>query len=145
MPQPMPSLMPISCVRQSDRPRLDEALESWGADAVALDGSNIVDEATFRSEIGIQWPIPAGLEPHNWSALKDCLHQMFIDRGSTRVAIVWDSVDTLVAADVQGFLSATTLLESLVSTLYRIDEIDLYVFLLGAGEGYRSLDDIDRD
>lgn len=141
-PPRLPALLPISCVREQDRDGLDQRLAEWQVDTVELDGSSIVDEATFRAAVGSQLPMPGDLTPHNWSALTDCLHQLFIDRGSPRAALVWTHPEALVEGDLQGFITATGVLSGLVGTLYVVDQIEMHVFLVGSGAGYRDLDDI---
>ncbi|MFP5488839.1 MAG: barstar family protein [Acidimicrobiia bacterium] len=141
-PSRLPALSPISCVRERDRRDLDQRLVEWGVDVVELDGSNIADEETFRDAVGSQLPMPGDLTPGNWSALTDCLHQLFIDRGAPRAALIWTHPEVLIGGDLQGFLTATNVLSGLVSTLYRVDQIEMHVFLVGPGAGYRALDDI---
>ena len=141
-PPRLQALLPISCVREQDRNRLDQRLAEWQVDTVELDGSSIVDETTFRAAVGTQLPMPGDLTPTNWSALTDCMHQLFIDRGSSRAALVWTHSEALVDGDLQGFLAATDVVGRLVGTLYLVDKIEMRVFLVGSGAGYRALDDI---
>lgn len=103
-----------------------------------IDGSKILDERTFFTEVAQVFDFPAYFG-HNWDALNDCWGD--IDFSAQRIAIVWEYADQTLSADVQTFLEAVCTFYDFAVGLGTYDEdeskiIQMEVFLVGHGRGF---------
>ncbi|MDQ1568172.1 MAG: hypothetical protein QOF96_3052 [Actinomycetota bacterium] len=98
------------CVPMSSLDAVRKDLEAAGADIVELDGTTIHDKATFLAAVEASVPMPPGLTPHNWDALRDVLWRWLLGVGEGRVALVWRDAHELESRDLNTFLEAVLIL-----------------------------------
>jgi len=110
-------------------------LETLGFRVFVIDGSKIIDEATFFDEFARVLEFPAYFG-HNWGAWDDSLGE-FIHSIPERVAIVWQSADKSFANDPQSFLQVICDLYNIAasvtlkySSLNRVEGKQVEVFIL---------------
>lgn len=136
-----PTVGPLTCVNQASWAALDEALGRWGHRVFFLSGDQVTDKQSLLAQVERDLPMPAGLHPHNWDALADCLWGGLAEVSSERVAIVWTHAQTLLEADLQTFLTAvgifTSLARQVLTTEHGFPHImELNVFLIGTGSNF---------
>jgi hypothetical protein len=132
----------INCVNQSALEEVDATLRTWGMRVFYLNGEGIIDKGTLLAQVERDLPMSAGLRPHNWDALVDCLQGGLNGLTDERVAIVWTHADRLLESDLQDFLIAIRSLTDVARHVYAggaafPHEMALYIFLVGASSNFR--------
>jgi len=133
----------VNCINQTALKELDTALQAWGFRVFTLHGDNITDKATFLAQVEKDLPLSAGLQPHNWDALVDCLWGGLKELADPHVAIVWTHAQRLLDSDLQDFLIAVDSLTDVGRDVYSgvgfAHEMSLYIFVVGEGSNFRPL------
>ncbi|HSL59572.1 MAG TPA: hypothetical protein VK866_17120, partial [Acidimicrobiales bacterium] len=134
-----PRLPYLVCVRSDDRDALLDALGAWGYDLAHLDGSAAVDGPSLWAAFADQLGVPDDIRPRGWDGFRDAAFEVLTTAGATRLALIWEHADALVAGDLQDLLEATSVLEHVMIDVRRNRGIEAIGVLLGDGPGYRSL------
>ncbi len=138
----VPDLEAISCVRGRDLDQLRRSISEWGMRTLELDGSGVSRGSDLWTRASETLPIPESIAPHGWDAFKDAMFEAVTSLGSEAVALVWTHADDLVAGDLQDFLVAASILESLYVELVRGRGVRFHTFVSGDAPGYRPLEQI---
>jgi hypothetical protein len=135
----VPDLDPVSCVRAADADQLRAWLDGAGLARLELDGTSVSGGRELWDAAAAQLPIPPSIAPYGWDSFKDAMFEAVTSVGEPNVALVWEAVDDLVAADLQDFLVAASVLEHLATEMTRDHSVRFLIFAVGEGAGYRAL------
>jgi len=124
-------------VAQSDAAELRRQLADEGCEVRELDGSGVVDRATFLAGAAEAF----GCEPlSGWDAYSDRLWTAVVpeDTEGAKAALLWEHADELLAGELASFLMAFDISVTTARQAYR-QGVDLTIFLLGDGPGFPPL------
>jgi RNAse (barnase) inhibitor barstar len=122
------------CAHTTEVLRLRSELTTLGFHIVTLLGNDIDEERKLLLELGriLEFPDYYGV---NWDAFRDCLCDF---QGSgRRIALLWDSADSLARSDLRLFSRALHILEGEAEEKSS-STFQLELFLLGDDESFRN-------
>lgn len=134
-----PLLEYLSCIRSADRAALLKNLSDWGFTTVIFNGEKVHNAQELFQQVGLQLGLQEAMKPKSWDSFRDALFEVMTQSQKAEIALIWDSSDQMLAGDLQDFLQAMNILESVAISTRRAREIDSYTFLLGASDAYRPL------
>src|SRR5512135_3050399 len=88
----------------SETERLISTLSQLDFKAYVIDGSKIIDEKSFFTEVARELEFSEYFG-YGWASWDDCLGD-FGSLAPPRIAIIWEQADQAFAADAQTFLRA---------------------------------------
>lgn len=138
-----PAFAVVNCVAQADGGRLTEILDRQGFAAITLDGRSVHDEPTLLAQAGIDLPAVADMRPGNLDALAEYFGSGLYELGQERIALLWTDVEQILSGDLEAFLNGVHVFTRIASSVRddRTYPLDVLIFLLGNGPGFRPLAD----
>lgn len=112
---------------------LRSQLEADGFRPIDLDGSDVVDAATFLAAAATQ--LFDGEETANWSSFNDQLRNHPVVGDGDRVALVWTHVDRMLASGLPDLVTALDVLAGVARERYELGGT-FVVHLLGDGPNF---------